>query len=75
MAIEQMTNFPKYYCNENGWLFKKDAKTGRLMAKSCAMKFPHGKYPYYIIQQNGKKYILFVSDLHKDSPMIEMKRK
>lgn len=71
--FEQMTNFPRYYC-QNGWLAKKDAKTGRLVAKSCAMKFPHGKYPYYVIQQDRKKYILFPSELHKDSPMVEYKK-
>ena len=71
--IEQMTNFPKYYCNENGWLFKKDAKTGSLVAKAAKMKFPHGKNVYYIIQQDGKKYFLSQSTLHKDSPMEEVK--
>ena len=69
--IEQMTNFPKYYCNETGWLFKKDAKTGRLVAKPAKMAFPYGKNPYYIIQQGGKKYFLSQAALHKDSEMVE----
>lgn len=73
--MQQLTNFPKYYCNENGWLFSKCAKTGRFVAKTAKMSFPHGKNPYYIIQQNGVKYILFVNQLHKDSPMVEMGKK
>jgi len=72
MSFEQMTNFPKYYC-QNGWLFKKDAKTGRLVAKAAHMAFPYGKNPYYIIQQNKKKYFLSQAELHKDSPMVEYK--
>ena len=71
--IEQMTNFPRYYCNENGWLFKKDAKTGRFMAKASKMNFPYGKTPYYIIQQDRKKYILFLHEINKNSPMVEYK--
>lgn len=65
--MEQMTHFPKYYCNENGWLFSKCSKTGRFMAKATKMAFPYGKNPYYEIQKNGKKYHLSVIGLNKES--------
>lgn len=72
--FEKMTHFPKYYCNENGWLAKKDAQTGRLIVKPTKMNFPYGKYPYYVIQQDRKKYILFVHEIHKNSPMVEYRK-
>ncbi len=70
--MEQMTHFPKYYCNENGWLFSKCGKTGRFMAKATQMAFPYGKTPYYVIQKQGKKYILRVTNLNKDSKGEEL---
>ena len=66
-----MQHFQGYFVNGDGWLFK--YRNHRITPLKPSMKFPHGKYPYYIISINKKKYIIFQSELVKYGYLAEGK--